>query len=241
MTGLGPKGGGAYAGDARKRYERVVDLDGILIGTFNPSAPPPNLPIVSRRDVFNIGTESPSVEAEDWTIYAVPVLPEQWWPTLSDVQAYALQRSPFWLDIDTGVTPERQRVDIPYQGIAVHLAASEIRLGLNVDPGFFNIELPPISLDGRKIAVWARRGRTTATYVTLSSGQNVQGSNVVPIPRFTSLFYPGANGGIGNDRNGAQTFANPAGVWGVSWLTAEIGSAGGFFVGAPSMVAMVIQ
>lgn len=242
MTDLRAKGGGPYAGGARKRYERIVDLTGIEVGTFNPSGPPPNFPIVDTRDVFNIGVESPEVESEDWTIYAVPQLPGQWWFTLDDVQSYQLARCPFWLEVDAGVGVQKQRWDIPYQGIAIHLCAAELRIAFRSDPGFVNLEVPPKTFVDRKVAVWARRGRPTVSYLPISTGQNVQGSNVVETPTFMTLLRVGGGGAYGEDRSGVQTFANTlVGAFGISWLTAAVGAIPGTAASRPAMVAEVVQ
>lgn len=233
----------AFAGPHRKRYERMVDLSSLLVGTWNPSGVPPNPDIPQTRDVFSIGDEQPNIEAEDWTVYAVPQQPEQWWFTVSNTQEYELQRSPFWLEVDTGVGPQKQRVDIPYQGIAFHTCAAELRLAFRADNGRFNPEAPPLTFVGRSVAVWARRGRPGASYLTLSTGQNIGFENVVPIPTFTSMIHTGIGGGTGQDRTGVTSFLQGGGPgpFGVSWLSAVIGAIPGSNSGAPSMVAMVVQ
>lgn len=229
-------------GRARSRFERVLDLAGFQVGIFNPSAPPPNPFPVQRKALFNVGHDEPREEAHDWTIYALPQLPEQWWPTLSDVAAFALQRSPFWIELSTGPGQETQRIDVPLQGIAAHLSASEFKLAMRCDPGFINIETPPLEFDGRSIAVWARRGRPSEQFQTLSSGRNVRGSNVIPTPKFLATFTTGANGGAAYDRAGILITTTVGGaVVSPSWLAADIGTVAGAFAGAPAMVGRIVR
>ena len=234
--------GESQFGRSRSRFERVLDLTGFQVGIFNPSGPPPNLPPVQRRALFNVGVDEPREEEHDWTIYALPQLPEEWWFTVSDVLAYALQRAPFSIELSTGPGQETQRIDIPFQGIAFHVCASEFKLALRCDPGFFNIELPPMTFEGRSIAVWARRGRPVDTFQTLSSGRNVQSSNLVPIPKFLSQFIAPVTTGLANDRAGIQvTTIGATATGGVSWLAAEVGCIAGSFAGAPAMLARITR
>jgi hypothetical protein len=234
--------GESQFGRARSRFERVLDLAGFQVGIFNPSGPPPNLPPVQRRALFNVGVDEPREEEHDWTVYALPQLPEEWWFTVSDVLAYALQRAPFSIELSTGPGQETQRIDIPFQGIAFHVCASEFKLALRCDPGFFNIEMPPMEFEGRSIAVWARRGRPVSTWQTLSSGLNVQFANQVPTPKFLATMISPANGGRAFDRNGFDVSTLPASAEsGVSWLAAEVGTIGGYFAGAPTMVGRIVR
>lgn len=225
----------------RKRFERLIDLTGFEIGTFNPSGVEP--PANQIRAAFNIGQEDPARESEDWTIYALPQLAREWWPTVDAAQAYAIARSPFSLELDTGVTPEKMRVDIPFQGIAWHVCASELRVGLRVDPCRFNVEAPPLSLDGRSIAVWARRGRPSESVVPLTSGFNSSAlgdPNQVPTPPFAVQLLNGSIDAQAYDRNGILVWFS-GGNPGLGWQAATIGGQPGFFGATPSYAARVIS